>query len=55
LKLTKVDEMIYQEFRSQFSDLNVQLIDENILKSNDSKEVCLFKREREREYLVYFN
>ena len=39
LKLTKQDEEIYKEFRSQFPDIGVKLIDEDKLKSVDSKEV----------------
>jgi len=39
LKLTKIDEEIYNEFRNLFKDFNVGLIDVDVLKSNESKEV----------------
>lgn len=39
LKLTKLDQAIYDHFRSEFPSLNVQHIDVDEMKSNESKEV----------------
>ncbi|KAJ8260589.1 hypothetical protein COCON_G00163120 [Conger conger] len=38
LKLTKVDDKIYSAFREAFADLNVEMLDPDLLKSNDAKE-----------------
>ncbi|XP_066570587.1 protein PBDC1 isoform X2 [Amia ocellicauda] len=38
LKLTKVDDMIFTEFRKTFSDLNIQVLNPDDLKSEESKE-----------------
>ena len=39
LKLTKIDAEIHKHFRDIFKDLDVRKIDEDILKSNEGKEV----------------
>jgi len=39
LKLTKIDDEIYNKFRSQFPSLNVAQINEDELKSNEPKEI----------------
>ena len=39
LKLTKSDDGIYKEFRADFPDMPVALLNEDELKSNASKEV----------------
>ena len=38
LKLCQNDQLIYDKFREEFSDLNVQKIDEVTLKSKEAKE-----------------
>ncbi|XP_062339930.1 protein PBDC1 [Osmerus eperlanus] len=38
LKLTKVDDMIYTSFKESFSDLNIQLLNPDDLKSAEAKE-----------------
>ncbi|KAJ8286776.1 hypothetical protein GJAV_G00043170 [Gymnothorax javanicus] len=37
LKLTKVDDKIYSAFREAFADLNIQILDPELLKSEDAK------------------
>ncbi len=39
LKLTKSDEQIYTKFREAFPDLSIQVLDPDLLKSADAKEV----------------
>lgn len=39
LKLTKSDEQIYTKFREEFPDLSIQVLDPELLKSADAKEV----------------
>ena len=48
LKLTKKDDEIYKEFRESFKDFDVGLINEDELKSADSKEVFIFI------FMIYF-
>ena len=38
LKLTAYDDQIYEKFRTDFGDFNVQLVDEDVLKSDLGKE-----------------
>ncbi|XP_059161660.1 protein PBDC1-like isoform X2 [Physella acuta] len=38
LRLTKIDDKIYEQFRKEFPDLNVAKLDEEDLKSPESKE-----------------
>ncbi|KAJ8347056.1 hypothetical protein SKAU_G00284570 [Synaphobranchus kaupii] len=38
LKLTKVDDKIYSEFREAFADLNIETLDPDLLKSVEAKE-----------------
>ncbi len=39
LKLTKSDEEIYTKFREAYPDLSIQVLDPDLLKSADAKEV----------------
>ena len=39
LRLSLLDDEIYEHFRSQFSDMNIKNIDEADLKSTGAKEV----------------
>jgi len=41
LKLTKIDQIIYDDFRKEFPDLNVKNLDVDQLKSKESKEVYI--------------
>lgn len=41
LRLTKIDDNIYTEFRSQFPDLDVAKLDIEKIKSPEGKEVCV--------------
>ena len=41
LKLTKSDDMIYTKFREDFPDLDIKILDLELLKSPEVKEVCL--------------
>jgi len=43
LKLTKIDQIIYDDFRKEFPDLNVKNLDVDQLKSKESKEVFIEK------------
>eukprot|EP00124_Ichthyophonus_hoferi_P004132 Ihof_evm3s418 gene=Ihof_evmTU3s418 len=38
LRLTKIDDEIYEDFRKTFGDFEVKLIDEDVLKGHSSKE-----------------
>lgn len=40
LKLTKSDDQIYTKFREVFPDLKIQVLDPELLKSAEAKEVC---------------
>lgn len=42
LKLTKMDDEIYEEFRKDFPDLKIDVIKEDELKSAEAKEVKNF-------------
>lgn len=42
LKLTKMDDEIYEEFRKDFPDLKIDIIKEDELKSAEAKEVNFF-------------
>jgi hypothetical protein len=39
LKLTKIDEIVYQEFRENFKEFQVGAIDVELLKSAEAKEL----------------
>ena len=40
LKLTKMDDEIYEKFRSDFPDIKVDHINADEIKSKENKEVC---------------
>jgi hypothetical protein len=42
LKLTKNDEFIYNTFKQQFNDLNIQLLTEEVLKSEEGLALNMF-------------
>lgn len=42
LKLTKEDDAIYTEFKKEFPDLKIDVIDEDEMKSPAGKEVSSF-------------
>ena len=42
LKLTPVDEEIYKQFREDFKDLKVDVLQEDDIKSEANKQVCAF-------------
>lgn len=52
LKLTKSDEQIYTKFREAFPDLGIQVLDPELLKSADAKEVCDVNLARERRLIL---
>lgn len=39
LKLTKTDDLIYSKFREDFPDFNIKILDAELLKSAEAKEV----------------
>ena len=41
LKLTRVDDVIYQTFREDFPDLDVRIVNDDELKSKEGKEVIV--------------
>lgn len=40
MKLTKTDDMVYTKFREDFPDFNIKILDPDLLKSAEAKEVC---------------
>ena len=42
LKLTPMDEEIYKQFREDFKDLKVDVLQEDDIKSEANKQVCDF-------------
>ena len=42
LRLTKIDNELYEKFRKEFPDMDVSVINENELKSPEGKKVCAF-------------
>lgn len=40
LKLTPYDEEIYSSFKEEFPDFKLDVLEEDSLKSKESKEVC---------------
>lgn len=56
LKLTKQDDKIYSSFRETFKDLDIKLLKEDDLKSDDAKEVgdtVRSQRPRDSSYLSF--
>ena len=42
LKLTPMDDEIHKQFREDFNDLKVDVLQENDIKSEANKQVCAF-------------
>lgn len=53
LKLTKSDEQIYTKFREAFPDLSIEVLDPDLLKSADAKEVWDATFAREKSLILY--
>ena len=42
LRLTQIDDELYEKFRKEFSDMDIGVIKEEDLKSLESKKVCFW-------------
>ena len=42
LRLTQIDDELYEKFRKEFSDMDIGVIKEDDLKSMESKKVCVW-------------